>query len=187
MVPSPVLLALVVAGVLLLLAALNGLLAAMSPAAAEWRDHRHEVLFVVSERRWVRILLRSLSLVILIGGVISLVVITSSTRTPPADPTGGAICTVLGTAGVFFVHVLGRWRLAVTPDTVWVFRMMGSPRRVPIADITRLENYASRYGGVQARVGKKKVFAASGSFRQYGRLIDHLSLTTPEVYASWRG
>ena len=92
-----------------------------SPATATYKATKSNVLFVVSTRRWQRVLIRTVGItVIVLGAIIALV---AATR-PPSSPAMGIAGTAMIVGGILFVLLakgMHRLRLEVTQDTIWSF------------------------------------------------------------------
>ncbi|MDF2664737.1 MAG: formate hydrogenlyase subunit 4 [Microbacterium sp.] len=152
-----------------------------SPSNATYRATKENVLFVVSTRRWQRVLIRTVGITaIALGAIIAL-----ASSTPPPSPTMGVagIATVVG--GILFVLLargMHRLRLEVTPDTIWSFPMVAAPREIPLAEITALAPHiTSNYGGILGKTGSKTRFYATGIMLGYPQLIEHFRQYRPDL------
>ena len=152
-----------------------------SPSNATYRATKENVLFVVSTRRWQRVLIRTVGITaIALGAIIAL-----ASSTPPPSPTMGVagIATVVG--GILFVLLargMHRLRLEVTPDTIWSFPMVAAPREIPLAEITALAPHiTSNYGGILGKTGSKTRFYATGIMLGYPQLIEYFRQYRPDL------
>lgn len=153
-----------------------------SPSTATYTATKGNVLFVVSTRRWQRVLIRSVGIMAIAIGVLFLLVFA----TRPGSDTGMAIAgTVAIPAGVLFILLakgMHRLRLEVTPDTIWSFPMIAAPREIPLAEITALAPHiTSNYGGILGRTGSKTRFYATGIMLGYPQLIEYFRQYRPDL------
>ena len=155
-----------------------------SPATVTWKATREGVLFIVTLRRWQRVLIRTLGIVALAsGGLTFLVALTDNGHGATSAMGIAGICMVVGGILLLWLaHGMTRLRLEVTPDTVWTFPMAGAPRQIPLSHITQLAPlYSSNYGGILARSATKKLFYATRIMLGYAQLIDHFRTHRPDL------
>lgn len=153
-----------------------------SPSTATYRATKSNVLFVVSTRRWQRVLIRTIGIaVIVLGAIISLV---AATR-PPSSPAMGIAGGAMIVGGILFVLLaagMHRLRLEVTPDTIWSFPMIAAPREIPLAELTALAPHiTSNYGGILGKTGSKTRFSATGIMLGYPQLIEYFRQYRPDL------
>ena len=154
-----------------------------SPATVTWKATREGVLFIVTLRRWQRVLIRTLGIVALASGGLTFLVALTDNRHGATSAMGIAgICMVVGGILLLWLaHGMARLRLEVSPDTVWVFPMVRAPREVALSDIVTLEPLNSNYGGIVARSAKKQLFYANGIMLGYPQLIDYFRTHRPDL------
>jgi hypothetical protein len=152
-----------------------------APTTQTWKATKDGVAFVVSLRRWQRVLIRTFGTVCLALG--SLVFLSALTVGGELAMGIARICLVVG--GMLFLwlaHGMARLRLEVTPDTVWAFRMAGAPRQVPLSSITELAPlHSNNYGGVVARSATAKLFYVTRIMLGYAQLIDYFRTHRPDL------
>jgi hypothetical protein len=153
-----------------------------SPATATYKATKSNVLFVVSTRRWQRVLIRTVGItVIVLGAIIALV---AATR-PPSSPAMGIAGTAMIVGGILFVLLakgMHRLRLEVTPDTIWSFPMIAAPREIPLAEITGLAPHiTSNYGGILGKTGSRTRFSTTGIMLGYPQLIEYFREYRPDL------
>lgn len=153
-----------------------------SPSTATYKATKGSVLFVVSTRRWQRVLIRTIGIVVLVlGAVITLVAATRPTS-PPAMGIAGTAMIVGGILFVLLAKGMYRLRLEVTPDTIWSFPMIAAPREIPLVEITALAPHiTSNYGGILGKTGSKTRFYATRIMLGYPQLIQHLRQYRPDL------
>ncbi|MEO7016361.1 MAG: hypothetical protein ABI067_07440 [Leifsonia sp.] len=162
-----------------------------SPTTVTWKATREGVLFIVTLRRWQRVLIRTGGITTLaLGCLIFLVALTDNRHGAGSAMGIAGICMVVGDMLlIWLAHGMARLRLEVTPDTVWAFRMAGAPRLVSLSEISQLAPlYSSNYGGILARSATKNLFYATRIMLGYAQLIDHLRTHRPDLTipdASW--
>ena len=155
-----------------------------SPATTTWKATRDGVLFVVGLRRWQRVLIRTIAIVVIVvGGFLFLVAITApSLMSTFGMGIAGIVMVVVGILGVWLAHGMRRMRLEVTPDILWVFPMAGAPREVAVNDVSELAPLLSNnFGGVVLRAGSSRVFNATRVMNGYPQLIDYFSARRPDL------
>ena len=155
-----------------------------SPATTAWKGTRAGVLFVVCLRRWQRVLIRSVGITSLVlGGIMVLVALTDHSDGPTqAMGIAGTCMAIGGSLFIWFAHMMAQLRLEVTPDTIWAFPLVGSPKQVALSDIVTLEPlYSNNFGGINARGAKKKLFYATRIMLGYPQLIDYLRAYRPDL------
>ena len=153
-----------------------------SPSTATYKATMANVLFVVSTRRWQRVLIRTVGIaVVALGAVIALVAFTRP-ASPPAMRIAGVATVVGGILLILLAKGMHRLRLEVTPDTIWSFPMIAAPREIPLAELTALAPHiTSNYGGILGKTGSKTRFYATGIMLGYPQLIEYFRQYRPDL------
>jgi hypothetical protein len=112
-----------------------------------------DALFTVRPRRWQRVILRTIGiLVAVVGGVLLLAAVTA-TDEPDALPVGivGAVALLAGVAFVLLAGALARTRIDALPDRLVVRKGFRPEREVHHTAIASIRPWTGPYGGIQAR------------------------------------
>jgi hypothetical protein len=112
-----------------------------------------DALFTVRPRRWQRVVLRTIGiLVIVVGGVLLLAGVTA-TDEPDALPVGitGGVALLAGVAFVLLAGALARTRIDALPDRLVVRKGFRAEREVHHTVIASIRPWTGPYGGIQAR------------------------------------
>ncbi|GAA1492961.1 hypothetical protein [Curtobacterium herbarum] len=112
-----------------------------------------DALFTVRPRRWQRVILRTIGiLVIVVGGVLLLGAAGTSDETD-ALPMGiaGAVALLAGVAFVLLAGALARTRIDALPDRLVVRKGFRVEREVHHTTIASIRPWTGPYGGIQAR------------------------------------
>jgi hypothetical protein len=112
-----------------------------------------DALFTVRPRRWQRVILRTIGiLVAVVGGVLLLAAVTA-TDEPDALPMGiaGAVGLLAGVAFVLLAGALARTRIDALPDRLVVRKGFRAEREVHHTAIASVRPWTGPYGGIQAR------------------------------------
>lgn len=153
-----------------------------SSAAPERTATKEGVLFVVSTRRWQRVILRTAGVVMLLLAVLSVAGSLFGTRTNPAMGLIGVLASVVGIGFLLLARGMRRRRLEVTPASIWVFPMFAAPREVSLAELTALGiHFGNNFGGVVGRSKSRKRFAADRLMLGYPQLIEFLRERRPDL------
>ena len=149
------------------------------------------VLFVVRNRRWQSILIRSVGIVTLAVGLL----LTLSAVATAADTSGGMLIAGVffalgGAAFVFLAHTMTRSRIEAFDDHLVIHPGVGQPRPVALTELASLAPLSGNtYGGVVAKnTRKKRLVAANKLALGYDQLIDYLRARRPDLPipdASW--
>jgi len=152
-----------------------------SPSIATYKATKDDVLFVVSTRRWQRVLIRTVGITAIVLGALIAVAATRPSSSPAMGIAG--VAAIVG--GILFVLLatgMHRLRLEVTPDTIWSFPMIAAPREIPLAEITALAPHiTSNYGGILGKTGSKTRFSATGIMLGYPQLIEYFRQYRPDL------
>jgi hypothetical protein len=112
-----------------------------------------DALFTVRPRRWQRVILRTIGiLVAVVGGVLLLAAVTA-TDEPDALPMGiaGAVGLLAGVSFVLLAGALARTRIDALPDRLVVRKGFRAEREVHHTAIASIRPWTGPYGGIQAR------------------------------------
>ncbi|NNC11912.1 hypothetical protein HII28_08470 [Planctomonas sp. JC2975] len=162
-----------------------------APSTSAWKSTRDGVQFVVSLRRWQRVLMRVAGIIaIAVGLLLFLSALSGAGETSNlAMGIVGSLFVVVGVFMVWLAHGMARLRLEVTPDAVFAFPLAGAPRETAISDITELTSRrSSNYGGIVAKTAAEQSFSATRIMLGYPQLIDFLRERRPDLVipdASW--
>jgi hypothetical protein len=153
-----------------------------SPSTATYRATKPDVLFVVSTRKWQRVMVRTLGIVVFALGLLLSLVAAARPSSPLSMGIAGVAMVIGGGAFILLARGMARLRLEVTPDTIWAFPMVAAPREVPLAELTALAPHiGNNYGGVVGKSGSKSRFAANRLMLGYPQLIQHLRQYRPDL------
>lgn len=153
-----------------------------SPSAATARATREGVLFVVSTRKWQRVLIRTVGIAVIVLGSLLLLAAAGVKDPETSMVIAGAAMFVGGILFILLARGMKRMRLEVTPDSVWSFGLVRGPNEVPVAEITRLEpNPGDRFGGILAKTEGTTRFGATRLMLGYPQLIEFLQHTRPDL------
>ncbi|KTR90868.1 hypothetical protein NS220_14905 [Microbacterium testaceum] len=153
-----------------------------SPSTATYKATKGNVLFVVSTRRWQRVLIRSVGIMAIAIGVLFLLVFATRPGSDTGMAIAGAVAIPAGVLLVLLAKGMRRLRLEVTPDTIWSFPMIAAPREIPLAELTALAPHiTSNYGGILGKTGSKTRFYATGIMLGYPQLIEYFRQYRPDL------
>jgi hypothetical protein len=155
-----------------------------SPGTSRRAAVQDDVTFVVSARGWQSRMFLGLGILLVVVGCVLLLVAVFLNGDGSSGGAGipGVVLALVG--GFFLVMARGvaRARLEVTADAVWVYRWSGAPKKIPVAEISRLLPLTSNnYGGVVVRAGRHRVFSATRIMLGYPDLIDYLRCRRPDL------
>lgn len=140
--------------------------------------------FVVRNRSWLCVLLLVIGIFLLVIGAIVLLMSFVATTTESIVPMFivGLVFMLLGIMILGITYSVQRTRLEVSSDTVTVYGSFGAPSTVHVDEISTLESVGNdALGGIIARSGTKKLFAASRLMTGYPELIDFLVRRRPDL------
>lgn len=153
-----------------------------SSSVAKRKATRPDVLFIVCFRRWASILIRTVGIAIIVVGCLLGIGLFTGDDSMLGMGLAGAIMAVVGLLFVWLAHGMVRMRLEVTADTIWMFPMMGTPRKAALSDVTSLSSLKSNnYGGIVALSGNKHLFYASRVMLGYPQLIEYFQTRRPDL------
>ncbi|QWS33336.1 hypothetical protein [Curtobacterium aetherium] len=112
-----------------------------------------DALFTVRSRRWQRVLLRIVGILVLVVGGVLLLAAASTTEDPEALPMGiaGAVGVLVGVAFVLLAGAAARTRIDALPDRLVVRKGFRAEREVHHTAIASIRPWTGPYGGIQAR------------------------------------
>ncbi|PZE69778.1 hypothetical protein [Curtobacterium sp. MCBD17_021] len=118
-----------------------------------------DALFTVRPRRWQRVILRTIGILVIVLGGVLLLGATSTTDDPDALPMGiaGGVGLLGGVAFVLLAGALARTRIDALPDRLVVRKGFRAEREVHHTAIASIRPWTGPYGGIQARDAKGTV------------------------------
>ena len=155
-----------------------------TPSVAKRKATYTDVLFVVCQRSWQSIMVRTFGILCIIAGCVMLLVGIISQTSDSALGMGivGGIFALLGILVVWVAHGMTRMGLEVMEDAIWVFPMTGSPRKVELSEVTKLDKLVSNnYGGIVVRSDKRVLFKVTRLMLGYPQLIEYFQSHRPDL------
>ena len=112
-----------------------------------------DALFTVRPRRWQRVILRTIGILVIVLGGVLLLGAASTTDDPDALPMGiaGTVALLGGVAFVLLASALARTRIDALPDRLIVRKGFRTEREVHHTAIASIRPWTGPYGGIQAR------------------------------------
>ncbi|MDN4648903.1 hypothetical protein [Curtobacterium sp. PsM8] len=112
-----------------------------------------DALFTVRPRRWQRVILRTVGILLAVVGAVLLLAGVTSTDEPDALPVGitGGVALLAGVAFVLLAGALARTRIDALPDRLIVRKGFRAEREVHHTAIASIRPWTGPYGGIQAR------------------------------------
>jgi len=112
-----------------------------------------DALFTVRPRRWQRVILRTIGILLAVVGAVLLLAGVTSTDEPDALPVGitGGFALLAGVAFVLLAGALARTRIDALPDRLIVRKGFRAEREVHHTAIASIRPWTGPYGGIQAR------------------------------------
>lgn len=145
-------------------------------------------LFTVRLRRWQSALIRTLSIVFIVIGVLATAgsVSVLDEATSPGPLISAVVILLVGIGGVVLASAMRRTRIAGLPDAVLWRQGLRTEQVVPLESIASITRLANAYGGIQARDRSgRRLFWSNTLSHGYGDMVAYLAERVPEQWAAY--